>query len=118
MTDNNSNSKFSLSLPQKSSGNLKEKSKYSNRLLVFADDKAYHFGAKGKLIFDIEKSKLTFVVSEEKSDFFIKKYKNQKTIEILKEKIKNIEVESRTDEKNVTRYYFRLILKNEEKYIL
>ena len=117
MTDNNSNSKFSLSLPQKSSGNLKEKSKYSNRLLVFADDKAYHFGAKGKLIFDIEKSKLTFVVSEEKSDFFIKKYKNQKTIEILKEKIKNIEVESRTDEKNITRYYFRLILKNEEKYI-
>lgn len=117
MTDNNSNSKFSLSLPQKSSGNLKEKSKSFNRLLVFADDKAYHFGAKGKLIFDIEKSKLTFVVSEEKSDFFIKKYKNQKTIEILKEKIKNIEVESRTDEKNVTRYYFRLILKNEEKYI-
>ena len=116
---NQTNSNSKLALTQRNSSSLKKSSKSSNKFLVFADDKAYHFRTRGKLIFDIEKSKLTFIASEEKSDYFIQKYKNVNTIEISKNDIKNIEIESKTDEKNNnTKYFFRLILKNSDTYYI
>ena len=116
---NQTNSNSKLQLIQRNSSSLKKSSKSSNKFLVFADDKAYHFRTRGKLIFDIEKSKLTFIASDEKSDYFIQKYKNVNTIEILKNDIKNIEIESKTDEKNNnTKYFFRLILKNSDTYYI
>ena len=102
-------SKLSLKL---SSSSSKRNLSQSNKLLIY-EDYAYHYRSRGKLRFEIEKSKLTFTIKEEdKSDYFKGRYKDQSEIHIIKSDIKNIDVAPNKD-----KYFFKVNLKDGNSYI-
>ena len=104
--------KLSLKL---SSSSSKRNLIQSNKLLIY-EDFAYHFRSKGKLRFEIEKSKLTFTIKEsDKSVFFKDRYKDQCEIYIIKSNIKNIDVVN-SNKDNIIRYFFKVNLKDGNDY--
>ena len=50
----------------------------------------YHFKTKGELVFDLKTNKLTWTLKGEKDELYIKKYGDQKEININKDEIKEI----------------------------
>ena len=104
--------KLSLKL---SSSSSKRNLSQSNKLLIY-EDFAYHFRSKGKLRFEIEKSKLTFTIKEsDKSDIFKQKYKEQSEIYIMKSNVKNVDVVNSNKDNNM-RYFFKVNLRDGSNY--
>ena len=115
-TNNMNNSRLNYSLSKTSSSSSKRNN--SSKKLLYFEDYAYHVRTKGKLSFDINTSLLKFEVldSIEKSDNFIKKYGEKEKITISKSDIKDIGV-TNSNKDNIIKYYFRIILKNNDEYI-
>ena len=89
----------------------KQNNSSTNRFTVY-ENYCYHFGTKGKLIFDLEKSKLKFSVTEERSIFFKKKYEDIKEFEILKSDIESCDYVDSFYDKGKEQYLFRIKIRN------
>ena len=83
----------------------------TNRLLVY-ESYCYHLQTKGKLTFDLEKSKLKFSIREERSKRFKENYQDIKEFEILKSDIESCDIDDYIDEKGQEKYLFIVKLKN------
>ena len=109
-----SQSSSKLSLTARASQSFtKLNSPSAYRFLVY-ENYCFHLKTKGKLSFDLEKSKLKFSVRGEKSGNFQKKYKNLKEFEILKSNIEDVDSRDNKDEDGTEKYLFRIITKNHD----
>ena len=101
-----------LSLTARASNSFtRQNNSITNRFLVY-ESYCYHLETKGKLTFDLEKSKLKFSIREESSKRFKKFYQDLKEFEILKSDIKSCEVQEYIDKNGQEKYQFRINVKN------
>ena len=102
-------SKLSLT-PRASQSFTKQNNPSAYRFLVY-ESYCYHLQTKGKLSFDLEKSKLKFSVRGEKSERFIHNYPNVKEFEISKSTIDSVDPKEGIDEHGREKYVFRISIK-------
>ena len=108
MSENSS--KLSLTV-RASNSFTRQNTSPSYRFLIY-ENYCYHFGTKGKIIFDIEKSKLKFSIRGEISDNFKKKYQDKREFEVLKSNIESCDDMDIADENGKEKYLFRIKIKN------
>ena len=102
-------SRLSLT-PRASQSFTKQNNPTAYRFLVY-ESYCFHLQTKGKLSFDLEKSKLKFSVRGEKSERFINNYPNVKEFEISKSNIEDVISKEGKEDNGREKYVFRIGIK-------
>jgi len=106
-----SQSSSKLSLTSRASQSFTKQNNPVVRFLLF-ENYCFHLKTRGKLTFDLEKSKLKFSVRGEMSEKFKKNYHNKKEFEILKSNIEDVKSTEGKEENGKENYLFRIGIKN------